>query len=151
MTKLAAPLFALLLLGQASPETKIRKAELRATLTKLGYEPKELGNGVYEVETLKGKEKIFVSVSISPSENKIWLTGTYGVLTDREKQDPEFLLSLLEKNGEIQPAHFYVRRGKLNIGIPVDNKQITAASLNKEINGFADVVVKTKPFWERKE
>lgn len=142
---------ALLLVGQDVPEARMKKATLKTVLVKLGYAPKELGNGVFEVETLRAKEKVFVAVSVSPSENKIWLTGNYGPLTDKEKSDPEFLLSLLEKNSEIQPAHFYVRRGKLNIGMPVDNKQITPAALNKEINGFADTVVKTKPFWDRKD
>ena len=138
---------------QSAPKSgvdlKIKKETLKSTLTELGYAPKELGNGVLEIIVPRNEEKVFVAVSLSTSMSKLWLTGNYGVLTDFEKSSPEFLLSLLEKNGEIQPAHFYVRKGKLNIGIPVDNRVATPTVLGKEIQSFADVVVRTKTFWDR--
>jgi len=134
-----------------TPELKIKKDKLKSTLVELGYEPKELGNGVLEIQVDRSGEAVFIAVSMSASLSKIWLTGNFGVLTEREKSDPAFLLSLLEKNGEILPVHFYVRKGKLNIGIPVDNRVATPTVLNKEIGAFADSVVKTKAFWERKE
>lgn len=135
----------------AAQEFKIKKDGLKATLVTLGYKPKALGNGVLEIQVDREDETVFVAVSMSASLTKIWLTGNYGVLTESEKADPAFLMSLLEKNGEIQPVHFYVRKGKLNIGVPVDNRIATNAVLKREITNFADCVVKTKAFWTRKE
>lgn len=133
------------------PEFKIKKETLKSTLVKLGYEPRELGNGVLEVEVDKADETIFVAVSLSSSLAKIWLTSNLGILTEREKADSAFLLKLLERNGEIQPIHFYVRKGKLSLGNPLDNRSTTPALLGKEITNFADAVLKMKEYWDRKE
>lgn len=138
-------------MAPAQPEFKIKKENLKATLVKLGYEPRELGNGVLEVDVIRGDETMFVAVSLSSSLAKIWLTSNLGALTEREKSDSSFLLKLLERNGEIQPIHFFVRKGKLNLGCPVDNRVATGQILGKEIINFADTVLKMKDYWDRKE
>ena len=128
---------------------KIKKEALKPVLVGMGYKTKDLGNNAFEVQVPKGDETVFIAVSMSSSQAKIWLTGNFGALTDKERKNPALLLSLLEQNGTLQPTHFYVRRGRLNIGVPVDNRLATQKELKKEIDSFATDVVKSKPYWKR--
>ncbi len=132
---------------QTKPQTavspfKIKKEELKSTLVKLGFATKDLGNSLYQVTIGAEPDQLNIIVSISASQSKIWLTYSVGILSDDQKHDPDFLYGLLEKNGEIQPAHFYVRKNRLGIGFPIDNRSATATILKKEIENFAETVRK---------
>lgn len=131
------------------PVYKVKKETLKKTLETLGYVPKDLGNNVFQVEVERNDDTVLVAVSLSSSLSKIWLTCNLGNLTEDEKGDNKFLLALLEKNGEIQPTHFYVRKSRLNLGLPLDNRVSTQSNLQKEIVNFADVVIKTKDLWDK--
>lgn len=133
----------------ADPGYKIKKETLKKTLETIGYQAKDIGNGFFSVTIDRPDDSVDVYVTLSGSLSKVWLTSPLGTLDAAAKGDAAYLLKLLEKNGEVQPAHFFVRKSRLSIGEPLDNRVTTPANLKKEIEAFADTVVKTRETWSR--
>lgn len=130
----------------------ITKEGLKGYLENMGYTLKDLNDGHYELFIDRKSDNIYITVELSPSLQKIWLTSYYGDLTDREKTDASFLLTLAQKNADLQPTHFFVTKsGRLKVGRPVDNRGMTAVILRKEIDRLIEDVVGTKELWERKK
>jgi len=137
-----------------SPSTgdTITKEGLKSYLENMGYTVKDLNDGHYEIFMDRKSDNIYITVELSGSLQKVWLTSYYGELTDREKADPKFLLTLAEKNAELQPTHFFVtKNGRLKIGRPIDNRAMTPSILHKEIDRLVEDIAGTRELWERKK
>ncbi len=122
---------------------------LKAMITNLGYEPKELnaevGKEKYEFTLNSHDLDIPVAAEISASKNYLWLTVFLGTPppTDSAKN-----AELLKKNFEVQPSMFYVTtKGNLMMGIAVDNRSITPAVLLRNVKKITEDVGSTKDLW----
>jgi len=157
-----AALAASILFGAANPTPSavaqstssgdtITKEGLKSYLENMGYGVKDLNDGHYELFIDRKSDNIYITVELSGSLQKIWLTSYYGELTEREKTDASFLLTLAEKNADLQPTHFFVTKsGRLKIGRPIDNRAMTPVIMRKEIDRLIEDVSGTKDLWKRK-
>lgn len=137
-----------------SAETKLQgKAyeheDIKGMLANLGYEPKDLGENIYEITVTKEGWDVFISVSLSRSKAKMWLVVNLGNFGEKSKNDPKKLYALLQKNTDIQPAQFYIRGDGLRLGVPLDNRALTPALIRKEIDTLADHTAKTEALWAK--
>lgn len=123
--------------------------EIKGMLTNLGFEPKDLGDNIYEITVTKGDWDVFISVSLSRSKTKMWLVVNLGNFGEKSKGDPKKLYALLQKNTDIQPAQFYVRGDGLRLGLPLDNRGLTPALIRKEIDTLVDHTAKTEALWAK--
>ncbi|MBL8088472.1 MAG: hypothetical protein JNM85_10445 [Chthonomonas sp.] len=135
----------------AAPQTKstsLTPVTLERTLKQMGYEVTEVTPGYYELKTSSTNMLVYVVANVSKSGRSIWLTVNLGELTEADQKDPAKLLSLLKRNTELQPTHFFVTaKNNLRLGIPVENENLAAADLRKAIEDLRDDVYATRDLW----
>lgn len=128
---------------------KIDRKGLRSLLVTAGYTIKDLntteGQEKYELMITKDGLNIPVAIEITPSTNYIWFTVNLGPApADGDLQHAK----MLKQNGLIQPSQFYINSsGKLLIGLPVENKSVTIASLIRNLETISGKVAETKSVW----
>lgn len=128
---------------------KIDRKGLRNLLVTAGYTIKDLntteGQEKYELTIRKDGLDIPIAIEITPSTNYIWFTVNLGPAPgDGDLQHAQ----LLKQNGMIQPSQFYISSsGKLMIGLPVENKSVTIASLIRNMDTITGKVTETKSYW----
>lgn len=140
---------ALAAFGFMAQDEQLDGKQLRTRLTQLGYEVKDLnteaGKEKYEVKIAKGGYDIFVSYEVSPSKNYVWLTVNLG---DPPTESSILNNAFLKENGKIQPSQFYITSGgKLMMGLPVDNRNVSNATLRQRTDSITENVVKTVSLW----
>lgn len=126
-------------------------AALKAMLDNLGYENRPSGELSFEISLAREDLTIPIVVGLSSSRAKVWLTVNVGDMSGKSKADGAYLLSLLRKNGDIQPTHFFARGDNLRLGTPIDNRGLSAVALRKELDDLADHVVQTRELWENRQ
>jgi hypothetical protein len=138
------------------PQGELRPGSLQPLLAGLGYEPKETAPGLWEVVATKDGLDIPIAVGLSESGRKLWMTVYLGELDEKAKTDAPRLLELLRKNYEIQPTHFFLTKGTavespdaLKMGLAIDNRGISAASLKREVDKMVDDVLGSRPLWQK--
>ena len=106
------------------------------------------GHTYYTVNCGNGNWKSSVVVSLSPSENVVWLTIDPSSLPDA-KISPQALGNLLLKNEEIGPMFFSLDSSrKLRISYPVPNSGLTDAKLKAYVKELVNTAVDTMPLWD---
>jgi len=137
--------------AKASPsQDKLEAAGLKSIVEGLGYETKalnaEVGKEKYEFSVKVPDFNVPISAEISSSTNYIWLTVFLGV----SKPTLSFE-DLLRKNSEIQPSQFYITaKGNLMLAIAIDNRQVNAAVLRRNVDKIAEDVSGTSKLWSGK-
>ncbi len=147
---LAAALFAA---GSAQSDDKLDAKQLRTMIEGLGYEIKvlnaEAGKEKYEFVVKRGGLDIPIAAEVSASKNYVWLTVFLGEAPKDDAPSTKFS-QYLKKNFQTQPCHFYVTsRGSLMLGIPMDNRAITAPWLRKCVDKIAEDTDSTRDLWEK--
>jgi hypothetical protein len=129
-------------------DQSITPTQLKTMFGNMGYEPEEIGKGTYEIKTVSGNMTVYVVANLSQSGNKIWLSVNLGELSAADQADAPRLLTLLRKNAELQPAHFFVSgKSNLRIGMPVENKSLSAPILRKSVETLTENVFATRELW----
>ena len=129
---------------------------LLAMLKNMGYAPrieKTPKGSIYSLTIQRGTWTYYVDVSLSPSKTKLWLSGWLSALPRDEKVPAERLLALLEGSWTHGPAHFRYHRGfrQLNIGLCLDNRDITPETLRTQLESFMDTMKKSEELWNVKK
>ena len=129
---------------------------LLAMLKNMGYAPrieKTPKGNIYSLTIQRGTWTYYVDVSLSPSKTKLWLSGWLSALPRDEKVPAERLLALLEGSWTHGPAHFRYHRGfrQLNIGLCLDNREITPETLRTQLESFLDTMKKSEELWNVKK
>ncbi|MFO0970389.1 MAG: type III secretion system chaperone [Gemmataceae bacterium] len=117
----------------------------------LGYEPTIRRSGTADVAhmTIRKDDWTFdFDVTVSGNKQKVWLSCWFNALP-RDLNAGE-LGALLKANLDFGPAHFTYQPAtrQLNLGLPLDNRNITPDVLQREINYFIDTLKKTADLWD---
>ena len=136
--------------AMAQGSDQITRPQLREMLVQLGYEVKDIvkdaGKEKYSVTLVKSGLDIPVGLEISPNSKYIWLTVNLG---DAPKDTATVNQVLLKQNSKIQPSFFYITdKGRLMMGLPLDNRGITNAFLRDRVETISENVGKTKDIWQ---
>lgn len=153
----AAFLASIVLLGNllstsiiAQTSDQLDATKMKEMLVGLGYEVKALSEKVgeekYTVTIVAGDFDVPVGVELSPSKNYIWLTANLGSDSDKTKHR-----EILKANSQVQPSQFYITKsGLLMIGLPLENRAMTAAIMKRNIEKLGSDVSATASTWESK-
>lgn len=147
---LVHPLLAGQVKGNRPPvSSELNDATLKQTLVRVGYKPKTLESGGYEVETKSGDLTVFMVVNLSKSGQKLWFTVNLGDMTETDKKDAARLYQMLQRNMLIQPAQFFINtKHNLRLGAPLDNRGLTSAMIKKQVDQLATYVADSKDLWK---
>lgn len=123
---------------------------VRDMLRGLGYEPSVRKSGSMDVLHLSIRRDDWTfefDVSVSGNKKKIWMSCFF----DPYSRDPNAreLANLLDASFKHGPAHFTYNptNRQLNLGLPLDNRGITADILRTEVETFIDTIRKTESLW----
>lgn len=121
--------------------------QLKGMVQGMGYTVEDISDPgeplKFEFTLVTENFNIPISLEVSPSGRYIWATCNLG-----EKDiDEEAALGLLHANSEIQPTSFWISNsGRLMIGFPIDNRDVTPAhlkfvfdKLTSDVDGTADI------------
>lgn len=131
----------------APSQDKLKPAELKSMVEGLGYETKvlnsEAGKEKYEFTIKLTDFNVPMGAEISPSGNYVWLTVFLGAMKPAHPFE-----ELLRANGDIQPSFFYITKsGNLMMAVAIDNRQVTAAVLKRNVDKISADVSKTSKTW----
>jgi hypothetical protein len=124
--------------------------KLKNMLTGMGYTVKELnttaGKEKYEVMIKATGFNVPVAYEISSSGNFVWLTASLG----KPKDETSIAnATLLKQNGKIQLCQFYItEKGKLMIGLAVENRGLTPVIMRRHTDKIASDVSSTSTYWQ---
>jgi len=129
---------------------QIDRPQLKSILEQLGYEVKDLdttaGKEKYSITAAQGGLNIPIAFEISANDTYIWLT----VFLTADAPDGTMATNLLKKNADIQPSQFYITAsGKLMMGVPIENHEVTNAVIRQKTTDILDHVVNTKDIWQK--
>lgn len=124
--------------------------QLGDTLTSYGKNTvNDNGHTYYSVNCGNGNWKSRVMVSLSPSENVVWMTIDPGPLPEG-KISPQALGNLLLKNEEIGPMFFSLDgpSRSIRISYPIANSGLTEAPVKGYVKDLVDTAVDTMALWQ---
>jgi hypothetical protein len=108
---------------------------LAPMLRQLGYQTKDLGNGVQQITILRGGINYFVVVGLSGDAANLWFFLTFE--TDpAEFTDTAKMRRMLEVNRNIQPTHYYIVNNRFALARPMENRDIDIERLRAGIEAF---------------
>ena len=149
--------FALVLAATASLAVLAHGQSGRLTIQQLGDTLTDYGKNTvnnnghtyYTVNCGNGNWKSQVVISLSPSENVVWITIDPSSLPDG-KISPQALGNLLLKNEEIGPMFFSLDGSSRHIRIsyPVANVGLSEAKVKSYVKDLVDTAVNTMPLWD---
>ena len=127
----------------------INTTKLKELLTGMGFVVKNTNEAgkpdKFEIKNASGGLDIPTTYEISASTNYIWLTVFLGKASD---ENAETNTNLLKQNANIQPCLFYITaKGNLMMGLPVENRAVTATVLKRCNDFLAARVAETKDYW----
>ncbi len=135
---------------QPVPQSKaLEPSEIPMFLTMLGYQPENLGDGVYKVTLKKDEWTLPYAFVISPNKSQFWVTLSLNSLKEGVSIPQDKLLGMLEFNHNYGPVHFafsgkfrkiYICRALKNDGLnPTEVKQV--------IEVLANLAIKHEDLW----
>jgi len=128
----------------------INSTKLKELLIGMGFSVKNTNESgkpdKFEIKNVNNGLDIPTSYEISPSTNYIWLTVFLGKANYEDSC--EINTDLLKQNAIIQPCLFYITaKGNLMMGLPVENRAVTAAVLKRTNDFISKQVGNTKEYW----
>lgn len=122
-------------------------AGLRAMVVNLGYEPNDITESKFEIKIAKEDYDVPVAMEISGSGNYIWLSAYLGDVPEDGLEGGK-ATSLLRRNFETQPSHFYITtKGSLMMALPVENRAIDPTILRRALDKITEDVVSSDELW----
>jgi hypothetical protein len=139
---------------QANAPVQWDAVALKKGIEDIGYEPKNISREAdqekYEFKLERGGLNIPISAEITSSKNYIWLLAVLATDVKEESYSASKLFKILQANGNIQPAQFFItRNGRLLVGQAIENRNVTNAILRRVVEKLATNVVETKELWQK--
>jgi len=130
----------------------INSTKLKELLTGMGFTVKNINEAgkadKFEIKNSSEGLDIPTGYEISPSTNYIWLTVFLGKANYVDSCERN--TNLLKQNAAIQPCLFYITaKGNLMMGLPLENRAITAAVLKRCNDFISKRVGETKYYWQQ--
>jgi hypothetical protein len=128
----------------------LTEKSLRTLLDNMGYEPKSLGGGWYEITLEReGGWTLYLTLRVSPDQKEVFLTAKLSPL-DPRKAPADRLLKLLRENDYINPAAFVYNDSQkfLYLVQRLPNRDLTAKVLRSRIDNFGDILQRTASLWD---
>ena len=122
---------------------------LKTMVEGMGYETKPIksDNGKFEFTVKISGLDVPIGAELSGSKNLIWFTVFLGK-APAETASTKFT-EMLKRNFTIQPSSFYITdTGNLMMGIPVENRTVSAVVLRRWVEKLANDVGATKELWQ---
>ncbi|MFO1349574.1 MAG: hypothetical protein U1F68_02345 [Gammaproteobacteria bacterium] len=137
---------------EAKPQGALTTADLPGLLENMGYEPKDLGNGAYQVTIESGGWTNAVRISVSPNGKNIWVYSYLGELPATGVA-VERLLKLLVLNNDIGPMHFSIAKDGdvpkwLYLNVVVENRAVKPANIREAIDNLVSNTRRTGDDWD---
>jgi hypothetical protein len=125
-------------------------------LKDLGYQfrPNKLDDGsvVLYLDIPTNGRTCMLDIGLSKNGSKVWLTAWFRKLSEGETIPPNVLTQLLESTWRFGPCHFGISSGKqLYLGCPLDNRNLSADELRRQIDTFLNVFNQTEYLWNNKK
>jgi len=105
------------------------------------------GHTYYTVNCGNGNWKSHVFVSLSPSENVVWMTVDTSSIPDA-KISPQALANLLSKNEDMGPIYFSFSGRTIRLSYPVPNTGLTDEKVKGYLKDLVNTAVKTMDLWD---
>lgn len=143
--------------AHAQPERapgRLDAAGLRAALTAVGYQPREVKNeaGVeYEIVLrLRTGAAVTTRAALSKDGSLVWLVAWLRKLPPGRTISGNAVLDMLVENDAIGPTHFsYNERVRwFFLNSPVVNQDLTPERLRGEIDHVANIAARTEALWD---
>jgi hypothetical protein len=117
-------------------------------LDDMGWEPKKLSKG-YLVAVKQDTWTLNTQVVLSDDKTKLGLNANLGVVDENNVSASQWM-KLLIANGDIDPSSFYYdkERKKLYLHRSFDNRDVTHATLRKELDKFCSNIRSTEDLWK---
>jgi len=133
----------------AQEGTPLKSTELKAMLSKMGYEMKEVGDELYEVTVDRDNWQVFVTMSVSKDGKLVWLDCKFPELTSPDTAPGAAYLRLLQENANVAPNFFAFNKvdNRIHIYRALDNKNVTSGQVRREITQFDQTVRTTVDLW----
>ncbi|HLK14420.1 MAG TPA: hypothetical protein VKT78_06420 [Fimbriimonadaceae bacterium] len=124
-------------------------ASLKTVLEGMGYEPKALSKG-YLIAIKRDDWTYNMQLVLSSDSSKLGINANLGKVDKPEEVAADSWFKLLVANGDIDPSFFYFDKsqGKLYMHRVLDNREITAAFLREQIDGFCGNIKSTADAWK---
>jgi len=142
-----------------APATKpgqLTDDSLKTMLDNLGYDVRASksadGKPMYYVKLKRDTWEFEISVVLRSDISMLWLTCGVADLPPTDKVPAEVLEKMLAKSDELGPTHFGMKKSRrVYLNCPLQNKDITPASLRKNLEQLADDVKGTEDLWNPKK
>ncbi len=139
---------------QANAPVQWDTEALKKGIEDIGYEPKNISREPdkekYEFKVERSGLNIPVVAEVTPSKNYIWLIALLATDIKEETYSSSKLFKLLQSNATIQPTHFFITKGgRLQVGHPIDNRNVTNAILRRTIDKLTTNIAETKDLWQK--
>jgi hypothetical protein len=132
----------------------LNDSSLDALLRNLGYDPEVTKSAsgkriYYRLVTVEDAFRFVVDISLDQSCSRLWFSAPLPEVAV-DKVPPSRLVKLLEANDDITPASFSYdkARQRFYLNLAVDNRDITAAIVRKELTSLLRVIERTAPLWQ---
>ena len=137
----------LVAVAPAFQESKLDHAQLKAMVTGLGYEAKDLNATKVEFTIKTDAFNIPIGAEVSPSGRYIWLTSFLGEAKPGSELDNRSA-KFMRANGQIQPTQFYITsKESLMCAIAVENRNVQAASLKFAVDKLVKDLSTNSALW----
>jgi hypothetical protein len=141
----------------AAAQPPLTDESLLTMLKNMGYTPeveKTLnGRNCYKLSIDRAGLTYAINISLSGDKTRLWINAWLSDVPEKEPISADRLLDLLEGNWTYGPAHFryYSKFRMLNLGLGVDNHDITPSVLREQLETFSNTLTKSEPLWNVKK
>ena len=134
----------------AQDANKLNTQSLGKMLRDMGLEPESVGKDVYQVTVDRENWKVFVMISTSTDNTRVWFEAKFPPIDAPERAPAAAWLNLLKENERVGPAHFAFdqKDKRVHLFKAIDNANITPARMRREIDAFDATVRKTEAVWK---
>lgn len=139
--------------AQPQPAVRLDHAGLRALLTTLGYQPREVRNETgpeYEIVLRPAGLAVTTRVTLSKDASVVWLVAWLKKVPPNRTISGNAVLDMLVQNDVLGPTHFSYSESRrwFFLNRPVPNQGLTAERLQAELGQLGATVARTEPLWD---
>jgi hypothetical protein len=139
--------------AQPQPAGRLDHAGLRALLTTLGYQPREVRNETgpeYEIVLRPVGLAVTTRVTLSKDASVVWLVAWLKRVPPNRTISGNAVLDMLVQNDVLGPTHFSYSESRrwFFLNRPVPNQDLTAERLQAELGQLGATVARTEPLWD---
>lgn len=129
----------------------LTKETLPKLLENMGYEPKSLGTAQL-IQIARDGCHFPVRVFVDTETGRVWMAAELAVdLPETDAIPKETLFTLLQLNSKLGPSFYMIHDRRLFLSRTLDNQDVTAAKLRRELEQFfVDFRETASPFLDPK-